>query len=85
MFKIISSVCFGLAASDMLSWNRALNSNRHHRATNLGRVRFGEAAFAGATFRQLPTKPVIDAKRNKIARKSLRNRMQGSFKRNLMG
>jgi len=85
MVKIISSLCFALAASDMLSWNRALNSNRHHRATNLNRFRFGEDAFSGATFRQLPKIPVFDEEKGKIARKSLRNSMQGSFRRNLLG
>jgi hypothetical protein len=70
MVKIISSLCFALAASDMLSWNRALNSNRHHRAINLNRVRFGEEAFAGLTVRQLPKIPVFDEEAAKIARKS---------------
>ena len=84
MVKIISSLCFALAASDMLSWNRALNSNRHHRATNLNRIRFGEEAFAGATFRRLPKKTVLDKQKSKASRKSLRNRMRGSFRRNLL-
>jgi len=79
-----------LVASDMLSWNRAMNSNRHHRATNLNRVRYGEEAFAGMKLRALPKKPVVDKKtpvfdkkKNKIARNSLRNTMRRSFRRNL--
>jgi hypothetical protein len=84
MVKIITSLCFALAASDMLSWNRALNSNRHHRATNLNRVRFGEEAFAGATFRKLPKTTVFDEEERKIGRKSIRKRMRESFRRKLL-
>ena len=94
MFKIIFTICITLVASDMLSWNGAMNSNRHHRATNLNRVRFGEEAFAGMKLRELPKKPAFskkllekkffDKKKSKTARNSLRNSMRRSFSRNLL-
>ena len=85
MFKIIFSLCIALVASDHLEWNRAMNHNSHHRATNLNRVRLGQKAFEGVTLRKLPKITVHDKNFSKIERKSLRNRMRRSYRKNLLG